>query len=640
MAVFDYSKDIPQADNLYWRHLVTWTLLDAFTILFGYLIAAVVRSITAEIDLSLMVRYVIFVVCVYILTYNYFGIYRRIWSQTSGYGAYRLIQSNLIATALVFVIDFWIRPRVLPLSVVLVGGGITTVLIVTSRYRSRVFKVLQRQMNNLNIPSPKTPTHTQAKQRTIIVGTDLVAQMLVMRLNMQSSSTNFNLIGYVDEAHNRVGMFVEGLPILGWIDDIPEITEYHQIGLIIIALPDATGSEYRRVIELCQQTNAKVRIISDEIDQIQTASPRILIRDLQPEDLLGRHTISTHQTLDIRPVRKKSILVTGAAGSIGSEIVRQLCKYPPRKLILIDSNESNLYDVQQWLKLKYPEIEVVLELADIRHEEVIGRIFETHTPQLVFHAAAYKHVPILEDHPREAITTNIYGLMNVAKSAIRHHAERFVLISTDKAVAPSSVMGATKLMGEYIVEKLPQLHPNSKTLMTCVRFGNVLSSRGSVIPLFTSQIALGGPVTVTDFRMARYFMSIPEAASLVIQAACLTSGKDIFLLRMGEQISILDLAIRMIRLHGLRPYQDIEIIETGIRAGEKIEEVLHDEKDTLSDTVHPSIFKLNAYRADISAETFFARIDDLLQENIRSADNPLDRILAVVGEKVKEGLLL
>ena len=634
MAVVDYRKDLPQADNLYWRQLVTWTLLDAFTVVLGYAIAAVVRSFTADLDFSEIVRYVVFIVCVNILVYHYFGIYRRIWSQTSGYGAYRLIQSNLIATALIFIIDFWIRPRVLPLSVVVVGGAFTTVLMVISRYRSRVVKVMQRQFTSLNFPfRTASLTGAPAKQRTLIVGIDLVAQMLVLRLNMQASSTNFNLIGYIDEAHNRVGMLVEGLPILGCLDDILEVVAHYRIDLIVIALPNATGSVYRQVIELCQQTNAKVRIISDEVDQIQTATPRMLIRDLQAEDLLGRHTIATHPTLDTSPVQNKSILVTGAAGSIGSEIVRQACKHVPRKLILVDSNESNLYEVQQWLKLKHPQLEVALELADIRHEEGICRIFDAHAPQVVFHAAAYKHVPILEEHPREALTTNVYGLLNVARSAMRSRAERFVLISTDKAVAPSSVMGATKLLGEYIVEKLPQLHPNAKTLMTCVRFGNVLASRGSVIPLFTSQIELGGPVTVTDFRMARYFMSIPEAASLVIQAACLTAGNDIFLLRMGEQISILDLAIRMIRLHGLRPYQDIDIVETGIRAGEKIEEVLHDEKDTLCDTVHPSIFKLNAHRADISAETFFARIDDLLQENLQCTDAPLDRILAVVGEK-------
>ena len=629
MAVFD-SNTYPQTDNVYWRHLVVWTLLDACSILFSYLVASLIRSINADLDLSIIVRYVIFVICIYILLYNYFGIYRRIWSQTSGYGVYRLIQSNLIATALIFIIDFWIRPRVLPLSVVLVGGVTTMIVTVTTRYRSRILKVLQRELGNLPISTKETVPPRIAKQQTLIIGSDLIAQMLVLRLNMQSPSTNLRIVGYVDSDQKKLGMYVEGLPVLGLISDIPEIAQLHEIDLIIIALPDASGAQYREVIEICQQTNAKVRVVSDEVDQIKTASPRMLLRDLQPEDLLGRHSIATHSTLDVTPIKHKSIMVTGAAGSIGSEIVRQLCKYPPHKLILIDSNESNLYDVQQWLKLKHPEIEVVLELADIRHEKVICDLFDVHHPQLVFHAAAYKHVPILEDHPREAITTNVQGLLNVARCAITHQVERFVLISTDKAVSPCSVMGATKLIGEYIVENLPKLHPTSTTLMTCVRFGNVLSSRGSVIPLFTSQIALGGPVTVTDFRMARYFMSIPEAASLVIQAACLTSGNDIFLLRMGEQISIYDLAIRMIRLHGLRPHQDIEIVETGIRPGEKIEEVLHDEKDTLSDTVHPSIFKLNAYRSGITAEAFFAQLEALLAEDTYPTENALNHLLAVV----------
>jgi FlaA1/EpsC-like NDP-sugar epimerase len=351
-----------------------------------------------------------------------------------------------------------------------------------------------------------------------------------------------------------------------------------------------------------------------------------LLRDIQSEDLIGRSVVSRHEEVDLTPVRGKSVLVTGAAGSIGSELSRQLCTYAPTQLILLDVNESGLHDLYVELEARYPYLELIPVLTDITNRCEIEAVYNAYRPQVVFHSAAYKHVPLLEAFPQKAVNNNVLGTLNVARFARAFNVERFVLISTDKAVNPSNVMGASKRICEMIVATLSR-QAQSSTLFTTVRFGNVLGSRGSVVPTFTKQINNGGPITVTHPEMTRYFMSISEAANLVIHAACLTKGGEVFLLKMGEAVRVLDLAERMIRVRGMRPYQDIDIVFTGVRPGEKLHEQLYDgSAESVSETVHPGIVCLSAQSDHYDGNELLAWVEHLERENI-SQENALELLL-------------
>lgn len=335
--------------------------------------------------------------------------------------------------------------------------------------------------------------------------------------------------------------------------------------------------------------------------------------DLNVEDVLGRKvTINRHKDVNFDAVNNKVILVTGAAGSIGSELVRQICLYSPRKVILLDNNESGLYDIILKLRTEVGDkVDYVAVLADVTNAVNIAHIFKQYKPDVILHAAAYKHVPLLEEYPLESIRVNVGGTWTLAHLAVEHNVERFVLISTDKAVDPSCVMGASKRICELLIQSLAQ-QANSKTKFTAVRFGNVLASRGSVIPTFQKQIASGGPVTVTHKEMTRYFMTIPEAVSLVIHATCMTQGGEIFMLKMGEPVNITSLAERLIRLHGLQPYKEIDIKFTGIREGEKLHEQLHYGSEIEMSTIHPSIVNLRTQESRLSATVFLNFVQNLI----------------------------
>ncbi|NJL93378.1 MAG: polysaccharide biosynthesis protein [Anaerolineae bacterium] len=322
------------------------------------------------------------------------------------------------------------------------------------------------------------------------------------------------------------------------------------------------------------------------------------LRDVRIEDIIGRPSAQLTLMGDVQGVQQRRIMVTGAAGSIGSEICRELTRHRPTELILLDNNESGLFDILSELHTKHPELKLTPVLADVTHKDRLERIFARLVPEVIFHAAAYKHVPMLEGYPTEAVRVNIGGTRNVASLAQRYQARSFVLVSSDKAVNSSSVMGATKYICEKLVQALAQSVPQRTPRMTSVRFGNVVGSRGSVVPLFEKQIMHGGPITITDRRMTRYFMSIPEAAHLVIQAACLTHSDDIFLLEMGERVLIVELAERMVRLCGLRPHLDIEFKVTGLRPGEVLHENLLIPGETRHQTEHPYIFALRSLPVD------------------------------------------
>ncbi|MCL4876290.1 MAG: polysaccharide biosynthesis protein [Anaerolineae bacterium] len=556
-----------------------------------------------------------------------FKVYHRIWSQSSGNEVVVIIQAMGLATVMTLGLVIILFPEPVPRAVVLIAQSLSLLGFVVVRYRLRLIRGASWRWKAIwRHEFPKVA------ERVLIIGTGLEAQGIVWQLKRQCASGNndYVIVGFVDGDPQKQSMYVEGVPILGRLRDIPTLARRYQIDLIIVALNNVSGPDFRQVLSYCEQTNARIKNAPNVFAHLNSKNGCALLRDIQPEDLLGRRTVTWHQGVDNSPVSEKVVLVTGAAGSIGSELCRHLLSQNPVKLIMLDNNESGLHDLMIELSTQIDPARLVPILADITNRERMARLFSANLPDVVFHSAAYKHVPLLQDHPIEAARVNIGGTRNVAELSCQFGVERFVLISTDKAVAPQSVMGASKRLCELLISALAQQNTHN-TLLTAVRFGNVLGSRGSVVPIFERQIDMGGPVTVTDVEMTRYFMSIPEAAHLVIQAACLTEGNEIFMLRMGDAVKIIDLAERMIRLRGLRPYIDIPIQVTGIRPGEKLYEALHEEAEIALATPHPDILKLVCDHHRFRSNKFMFWIDALLKNGVcHEGGNPVALMLAIM----------
>lgn len=412
-------------------------------------------------------------------------------------------------------------------------------------------------------------------QRVLIVGAGEAGNMIVRELFKRSELKKMP-VGVVDDDKNKHGKCVYDVPVLGTIDDVEQIVKNHCIDEIIICIANINPKRKREIINICKKTDAKIKTIPGIYEIIDGKVNITKVRDVQIEDLLGREPIKMNLDDMNGIIKNKIIMVTGGGGSIGSELCRQIVKYEPKQLVLIDIYENNAYDIQQEIKRHFPEIDLKVLIASVRDEHKMDKIFEQYKPEIVFHAAAHKHVPLMEDSPCEAIKNNVFGTQNVVNLSDKYNVKKFVLISTDKAVNPTNIMGATKRCCEMIVQTK---NKTSKTEFVAVRFGNVLGSNGSVVPLFKKQIEEGGPVTVTHEEVTRFFMTIPEAVSLVLQASAMAKGGEIFVLDMGEPVKIIDLARNLIKLSGFEPNVDIKIEVTGLRPGEKLyEEVLMDEE--------------------------------------------------------------
>ncbi len=553
------------------------------------------------------------------------GAYHRIWSHTSGHEVVVIIRGVMLSTAVLVTLALLFDPRPIPLSVILIGNMLALTGFVALRYQSRLVSGLVWRWDAIwHYQFPEKET------RVLIIGAGEAGQTTAWRLKHRFNDgvSGYKVAGFVDDDPVKQNLYVEGSPVLGGRHDLPALVEQHNIELIVVAVHRIEGPDLREILSYCEQTAAQIKIVPDVYSLIQDRRNAPLLRDLQPEDLLGRPAISWHQAVDSAPVEGKVIMVTGAAGSIGSELSRQLLNYAPRQLILLDNNESGLHDLITELKLTATGDSLVPYLADITNRATMEQVFRRYRPQVVFHSAAYKHVPMLQHYPQEAINVNIGGTLHVAELARDYGVERFVLISTDKAVSPSSVMGASKLICEQIVHGLAQ-QANNHTLFAAVRFGNVLGSRGSVVPLFSRQIDAGGPVTVTDKDMTRFFMTIPEAANLVIHAACLTTGDTLFMLRMGEDVRIVELAERMIRLRGLRPYIDVAIEFVGRRPGEKLHEKLYDDHEEIVPTVHPGIVQLVNHHYNGTPAAFWHRLKSVLLDDAIHEHDALGQLQAI-----------
>ena len=513
------------------------------------------------------------IVIVSLAIFYFYGMYHRIWHYARMRDLVALIGAVTLSQALIFIIvimtDIYM-PRSIPILtwIFTLGGiGISRLL----------FKV------NLDLVTESKGD----RQNLLIVGAGDAGAMLVRELEQNSVAT-INIIGFVDDDKKKKNGRLAGFPILGTINELPQVVRANKVDEIVIAIPSADGDTIRHIDGKCRQTGAKVRIMPGIYEMVSNEVGMGEMREIRLEDLLRREPIHLDFAKITNYIAGKTVLITGAGGSIGSEISRQISRVGAKEIILLGRGENSIYEIHQELKRKFPEQNYRTVIANITDKERMARIFQKFQPQVVFHAAAHKHVPLMEIQPDEAVKNNVFGTQNVAQLADENHAEIFVLISTDKAVNPTSVMGATKRTAELVLQEINQ---HSHTKFVTVRFGNVLGSRGSVVPLFEKQIAAGGPVTVTHKDMTRFFMTIPEAVQLVLQAGSQAEGGEVFLFDMGKPVKIKDMAEDLIRLHGLTPGKDIKITFTGLRPGEKLyEELLTSEEGTTS-TKHKKIFK-------------------------------------------------
>ncbi|HPQ39609.1 MAG TPA: nucleoside-diphosphate sugar epimerase/dehydratase [bacterium] len=484
----------------------------------------------------------------------------------------------------------------IPISIILMTGVFTFLSLLGIRILRRY--IYERGLNyvdsvggdGLDDPDADgTGSRTKATwPKALLVGAGRAGSKAAEAIQTDAMS-RIELVGYVDDDMSKHGLRVRDLKILGTTDDLPRIVRKHHVEQVIIAISNATREQIRRITEKCEAIPVKVRIIPGFADIVSGRRSVKMIRDVQIEDILGRDSVNLDEETIRNFVGGNCVMVTGAGGSIGSELVRQACRFEAQTILLVERSEFALYSIHSELirERKDCTSQIVPLIADVGDRQRMNEIFGTWKPQVVLHAAAHKHVPMMEFNPGEAVKNNVIGTHEMVRLSLEHSIDAFVLISTDKAVNPTSVMGATKRLAELIVQSC---NGSTKTRFLAVRFGNVLGSTGSVIPLFKEQISRGGPVTVTHPRMQRYFMTIPEAVQLVLQASAMGRGGEIFILDMGELVQIADMAERMIRLSGLRPYTDIDIIFTGIRPGEKLFEELNTLEENADKTRHPKIF--------------------------------------------------
>lgn len=458
----------------------------------------------------------------------------------------------------------------------------------------------------------------------MIVGAGTSGSVILKEM-MTSRHTNGTIVCFVDDDLNKKGKYLNGVPIAGSREDIPSLAREYRVDEIYVALPSAPAKERKKIIEICRETDCRIKVLPGIYQLLNGEVSVAKLREVQIEDLLGRDPIRVNLDEIMGYVQDKVILVTGGGGSIGSELCRQIAGHKPRQLIVFDVYENNAYDLQQELERTFPDLNLTVLIGSVRNTHRIETVFETYRPDIVYHAAAHKHVPLMENSPNEAIKNNVFGTYKTARAAGRYGAKRFVLISTDKAVNPTNIMGASKRMCEMVVQMMDRRY---KTEFVAVRFGNVLGSNGSVIPLFRKQIAEGGPVTVTHPDIIRYFMTIPEAVSLVLQAGAYAKGGEIFVLNMGEPVRILDLAKNLIRLSGYVPNEDIMIEFTGLRPGEKLyEEMLMDEEG-MQDTPNKLIHIGKPIEFD--EEEFQKQLDELYEIANQDSDHIKEAVQRIV----------
>jgi FlaA1/EpsC-like NDP-sugar epimerase len=566
------------------RSLITLSLvfMDAVIVTIVPFIALLIRfeGIIRPEYIQTAVKYLPEFLIIRLLCFYLFGLYRRLWRYASINELLAIVGAVTLGS--VVITGYMLMSGAnLPRSIYLLSWLLNIILIGASRLFVRVaayFKSLQ----------------TGHVTRSLIIGAGDAGATIARELGQRYSNTK-KLVGFIDDDPNKQKQMLFGVPVLGNREDIAQIVKQFNINEIIIAMPSVEGHSIRKIIHSAKLPGCSLKILPGLYELLDGRVTVQQLREVDVEDLLRREPVTLDLALIAGYLTGKRVLITGAGGSIGSELSRQVAKLKPQSLILLGKGENSIYEIDRELREKVNNFSLIPVISDIRDQARIHAVFAKYKPQVVFHAAAHKHVPLMEAQPEEAVRNNIFGTKIVAEAADRFKAERFVMISTDKAVNPTSVMGATKRVAELIVQNMNRM---STTQYTAVRFGNVLGSRGSVVPLFKKQIAKGGPITITHPDMVRYFMTIPEASQLVLQAGAMIQGGEVFVLDMGKPVKIVDMARDLIELSGLEPGKDIEIKFSGLRPGEKLfEELLTAEEGTAS-TRHEKIYRANLYEID------------------------------------------
>jgi len=540
-----------------------------------------------------------------LVVFHYYKLYDVSWKLISIHDLVTLIKASVISNVILFIFIYGTNYQLFdgfPRSLLLTDMVFTFLLTAGFKFSKRIYlEVMRRNISQAN------------KKRALIVGAGHSAEQLMRDMN-RSSATSINPICFVDDDQNKQALRIFGIPVLGSIYDIPEIVKKYKIETIVISILTADRDFHRKILKIAHESNIyDVKVIStiNDISNLQKVKVED-IRDISVSDLIGRQAVAINTKDIIKYIKGKRVLVTGAAGSIGYEICRQISLYHPSEICILDINESDLVNLELDLNGMPNPCSISMVLCDISDRKRLNSIFDDFKPEVVFHAAAYKHVPVMEKFPEEAVRVNIVGTYNLAMAALKNECKNFVLISTDKAVNPTSIMGVTKRIAEIIVTSIGQ---KSTANFVSVRFGNVIGSRGSVLPIFLDQIRKGGPITITHPDMKRYFMSIPESVALVLQATTAGKSGDIFILDMGAPVKILDIARDLILLNNLIPDKDIKIEFTGIRDGEKLfEEILTEDEGILA-TSHKKIFKtsIDSEKTINDLETFMNDIFVMLE---------------------------
>ncbi len=555
-------------------------LIDILIIISCYIASILFLNVPID-NIKVLVVQIAVVVIVYQIFLNIFRMYQNMMRYEVGKDYIKYIISAFLSMIILSIVYKafsleYINLKVNVLSGVLIAGTFVMYRLagrsILSRRMSKYEKINKNQDNKAN--------------NLLIIGAGMGAREIIIAIK-NNMRDKYNIVGIIDDDISKINHYILGIKVLGTRYDIPKIAKEKNVDLIFFAINKIDAVSRRKILEICQETGVKTRVLPTTEEVINKQGAMNSLRDVQIEDLLGRDPVHLDNKNINSLIKNKTVLVTGGGGSIGSELCRQIVKYDPKRLVILDIYENNLYDIEMELRAEYPKLNLEAIVASVRDKARLNNVFETYKPEIVFHAAAHKHVPLMEKSPLEAIHNNVFGTYNVVNCADEYGVEKFVLISTDKAVNPTNIMGASKRVCEMIVQAKNKV---SKTEYVAVRFGNVLGSNGSVIPLFKKQIERGGPVTVTHKDITRFFMTIPEAVQLILQAVTYAKGGEIFVLDMGEPVKIYDLAVSLIKLLGYEPNVDIPIEITGLRPGEKLYEEILMSEEGLTSTKHDKIF--------------------------------------------------
>ena len=588
-------------------------IIDICVIIIAYFLTQVFvhdkYTIIADLPFKSIINSIILSVVIYKIFLHLFDLYRTITSFESVKEYFCYALACMVSCNVVAMLGIILNLDILSTKEHILAGVFIAIGIIFYRVIIRYFMTTKITLNSQN----------EEKKKLLIIGAGEAGAAVVKSIKT-SRTDRYDIVGIIDDNIKKLNCKMNGVKIIGDRTQIQKICKERKVDIIFFVISNISAKDKKEILSICQETGVKLRILPGIQDFIDEKNIMQSLRDVQIEDILGRDPIVLDNNNIGERIKNNVIMITGAGGSIGSELCRQIAKYEPKEMVLIDIYENNLYDIELELKAQYKNIKIDAVIASVRDKKKMENTFEVYKPYLVFHAAAHKHVPLMEYSPLEAIKNNVFGTYNVVNCADKYNVKRFILISTDKAVNPTNIMGATKRLCEMIIQAKDKV---SKTEYVAVRFGNVLGSNGSVVPLFKKQIANGGPVTVTHKDITRFFMTIPEAVGLILQATTYAKGGEIFVLDMGEPVKIYDLAVSLIKLSGLQPDVDIKIEITGLRPGEKLYEEILMSEEGLTTTEHHKIFI--AKPSNINMEKIESKLD-VLKTLIEDENTPLTQI--------------